>query len=1795
MADGTEFSFNARDNISAIIKKIERNIETLANNVSDLAGAFQDLAQVQESYNQTARSTARSAQQFNKEVGDTSAVQGSTRFLGGYVKTVNDLRAALRKGGDVPKSFFPDTKSAAAEIQKLEGELLQLVNTYRSSFGQGELLRESFTTAGAISELNDFRQEIDRVATAAETGISLDFNIAGGGDGLLIKAEDTFRKLRAEADTISLPQKLLSQFGDLRDEAFKTESQIQDIRAEMARLGPEARDGNQEAIRSFGRLNQQLDDLQQNARKTGAQLRVAQNQFAQQTGGQNASLRQLGFRQVRLEDIFPTQEQQKVAQLQNRIDTAVRESVQAGAVRTTLNTFLNTNVQIGELDRNVVQLTSHLPRLRYALYDVSNTLGIMGGALTAASVATFKVAADFERSFADVQRTVGDSSDSLRSLRQELVELSQTIPVSFEDLAGIATLAGQLNVAEENVASFTETVAKFTATTDVSLDAAATAFGRLDQLVEGVNGNFEALGSSILAVGINAVATESDIIAISSQIASVANIAGFSAGELIGFSSALASVGTRPELARGTFTRLFTEIQQSVAGGGEQLEAFAQTAGQSVDEFTAAWGAGSGAEQVIAILRGLQAEGKEADQVLAQLGITSVRDVPTLLKLAQSVGEVERQLAVAKIGFIEATALQDQYGILSSTVAEKLQVLKNNFTALVATIGEASGLFGFGIDVLSGFLKVLQQIIDNPINRFLLTTTTGIVGLVGVLALAGAGIARLAAGFAGFLTASIETAEAVAFTRLNVQGLSGDMAANATATRSAATGLTTYTVAANKTATSAVTTGGAVGAVGAEVVGLGNKSAATGKKLQTGLIPGLLNVFKNTKLLGLALGGLKFAAVFGGIVIATNLLDKGARAIGLYGEEVSELDASMDSFNEKFGDAGGFIQAVQQDTENYRAGVEGATAGVERFNGAVESGGINLSDYGRVLAIATDQQELLEVATNDAGDAIDRQSLIIGRNTEALIQQKLAAELAEEATRKAVTAEDARGAVLRERDPLAAFQGAQADVFLSAGRREEIGLGSFFEVIADPQLGQAIRENGFEVEQFFDNVSAGKVDAANQNLREFEIAANQVVEALRAEDAEAYADQIAYLEAAVELGTDGLREFAERGNELRESLKALVFQQQLTGEAFEEGAEELEKFRDALKGAFDDAYAQVNAQRDLENSINSLGAAFADGEASVVASGSEIQSVVDNIIDSSANTDEAIDGLSGLYTALVEGGYASVDQLRILRDEIIALKRELIDAELSILQDERRTILRAESERGSPAAVNTAKILENNKAIADAQRRRAALEQSISASTESTNYYTEQLKKGTESVQKATGGTASNMRDTADAAEDAAEEIRTLLDYASDLDSVVSRAFDLRFKASLQVDSVTDSWESLRDEIEGAQESIDDLIRSQRDLSADRAIKEYFLSVAEAYDDQLRASKLRSEISELDAEAAENQRKLTEQGFVGDIDTGGADLFRVDDDSDVSRRNRAALTGLVQEYQDYIIALAESGASQDELQKATERARKEFIAQATDLGYAEEDVLEYAEAFDDLTFAINNIPRNVTIEADVNPALTALRELEAQQETNIQRARELNAELRKQAQQGEGDDFEPREFEEDTSDRGGGSEAQDLAAQYRAEANSLRSEISRLESRVANTSPAFRGSLLAEIADLERRLAPLEARGYQAGGFTGRGGKYEPAGIVHRGEFVVPKQMVDQSSGTPKPEFFAQMQAMQGYFNGGFVGGAVNVPDTMMVELSPYDRELLEQAGNVQLRLDGRVVAQAANRNNVASAQRGSN
>jgi hypothetical protein len=67
----------------------------------------------------------------------------------------------------------------------------------------------------------------------------------------------------------------------------------------------------------------------------------------------------------------------------------------------------------------------------------------------------------------------------------------------------------------------------------------------------------------------------------------------------------------------------------------------------------------------------------------------------------------------------------------------------------------------------------------------------------------------------------------------------------------------------------------------------------------------------------------------------------------------------------------------------------------------------------------------------------------------------------------------------------------------------------------------------------------------------------------------------------------------------------------------------------------------------------------------------------------------------------------------------------------------------------------------------------------------------------------------------------------------------------------------------------------------------------------------------------------------------------------------------------------------------------------------------------------------------------------------------------------------------------------------------------------------------------------------LKNEGFATGGYTGNGGKYEPAGIVHKGEYVIPAWMVKQNAGLVA----ALENKRRGYANGGYAGGGMAALD----------------------------------------------
>lgn len=98
---------------------------------------------------------------------------------------------------------------------------------------------------------------------------------------------------------------------------------------------------------------------------------------------------------------------------------------------------------------------------------------------------------------------------------------------------------------------------------------------------------------------------------------------------------------------------------------------------------------------------------------------------------------------------------------------------------------------------------------------------------------------------------------------------------------------------------------------------------------------------------------------------------------------------------------------------------------------------------------------------------------------------------------------------------------------------------------------------------------------------------------------------------------------------------------------------------------------------------------------------------------------------------------------------------------------------------------------------------------------------------------------------------------------------------------------------------------------------------------------------------------------------------------------------------------------------------------------------------------------------------------------------------------------------------------------------------------------------------------------------FDRGGYTGPGGKYEPAGIVHAGEYVLNKETT-QKLGVP------YLDQLNGYASGGYVSAvpsaaSVSTADgggrvSMLVEVNNYSSAQVQQTQSSQTMVDGSVV-----------------
>lgn len=1086
------------------------------------------------------------------------------------------------------------------------------------------------------------------------------------------------------------------------------------------------------------------------------------------------------------------------------------------------------DVQVEKFDK--------LTNTRYALMGASFALAATAAGTGLALYGVARAYMDLESAMARVQRTSGLTGQSLGAIENQLINMAQTVPAAFSDIDRIAEMAGQLNVAGEDIGSFTRAAIQFSTATNATADASAEAFGRLNELLPDVQGNFNALGSSILNVGINSVATETDVITTANNIAAVGASAGFTASEVIGFAAAMASLNIRPELARGGLTRIFGQINNVIAAGGVQLDQFAALSGRTADQFAADWRSNAAGvfQDVLKGLNSMTEAGEAANVVLSQIGITNSRDIDVIVRLSQNTDFLAESLGYAAEGFENTGFLAETAAIQFETLESRVQLMLNSFHMLFAEIGSgAAGPFGMIIDGMTGLAIAWQQLNDNAFMHTLFGVVAALTAIVGVTALAAAGFTALTSAYIAAGTAQYHLRKSV------IESTQARLA------EKVATGAVTAETARNTVATltNAQSKRAMVGAI------LDANMALNGHRTRLGAVVGMLGgpwaIAITGAIVGLGAITTEIQKSQASLQVWEDALDSGTAALGAFSAAAQGFDPGRMfgdfDFRQQKDEIAGLIQEIQR----------------------IESGPMQFDNMGNLIPA---WQRLSNEARifNDALDEI--------------------------------------GANLIKMSPTAAT--------------------SFITNLAD-EANLSKRE------------IADLIDM-NDDLRNSLIAAA---------DAAGYAVS----------GTDGLASTTRIASFVLAEMRASTDDASAGLTALEESelsaADAAQYFGDSIAQNFSLPTGMgeaASAMFDLAEGIASGGDSF-------------------NYLNQAGQANLAA-LMQSLTTAMTAGQMMGISSADSVMAVFIALQNAGIDT---------AQLLASLAQMGVSV-------------IGGVQL--SAIGAGMGSATPQVQAFADQLSRVAStglSAGRATKSAGRGARRAGNAAGSAAREVRTLVDYANDLQDVMSRAFEIRYGGEAAQDKITQGWldiaeatQDARDAIRDANRAIQESQATMQGLAADRAAKNYFLSIAEAYGDTLRAAKLRAELAEIDAKMADEQDNLADAQRDGRQAQEELSKSLVGN-SGTAIQNRETILSMVNSYQDYLQALAASGMSQGELAAKAAELRREFVQQATQAGYSQSEIAKYAESFDDMSIAIDRVPRDITVTANTNPALQALAEFEA--------------------------------------------------------------------------------------------------------------------------------------------------------------------------------------------------------------------
>jgi TP901 family phage tail tape measure protein len=314
----------------------------------------------------------------------------------------------------------------------------------------------------------------------------------------------------------------------------------------------------------------------------------------------------------------------------------------------------------------------------------------IGAPLAALGISSFNAFKDYELALARLKSALPDAGDEIEKLNQAALEMSETIPVSYEELMAIMTSLAKAGVPVGEIDGMTLALARMSAVTGMTAEEVGTSMVMFMNSMGLPMGNVDQLGAALVQLADTSIATEADIFDMATRMAATGSLAGLTATDVLSLAAAFASMGVQSE-AGGSAASKLMKMMQLAAETGKDVEGFAKVMGVSAEQFTEGWNQ-SPADSMLAFFQGLSDMDTSGQQsvlaMLDEMGLTEIRLSNLVALGAKNPDMFESLMGTGAKGFEDNTALVKKAGDIFNTTSGEMDMLGNSVRNAQADLGE---------------------------------------------------------------------------------------------------------------------------------------------------------------------------------------------------------------------------------------------------------------------------------------------------------------------------------------------------------------------------------------------------------------------------------------------------------------------------------------------------------------------------------------------------------------------------------------------------------------------------------------------------------------------------------------------------------------------------------------------------------------------------------------------------------------------------------------------------------------------------------------------------------------------------------------------------------------------------------------------------------------------------------------------------------------------------------------------------------------------------------------------------